>query len=92
MRIVLLTLGLAACAAMGPETSAPAPADACGATRVAALVGRAWNEVMTDLLERSGAEQFRLIRPGEAVTMDHRRERLNVYLDERERIVRFTCG
>ena len=40
----------------------------------------------------SGARTVRVIRPGDAVTMDYRQDRLNIELDADGKIVRFNCG
>ena len=41
---------------------------------------------------RAGASLVRVIRPGQAVTMDYSAGRLNVVVDARNRVERFTCG
>jgi hypothetical protein len=41
---------------------------------------------------RSGARTLRWIAPDTAVTMDFRQDRLNVYVDSKGRIERFTCA
>jgi hypothetical protein len=41
---------------------------------------------------RSGARTLRWIAPNTAVTMDFRPDRLNVYVDAKGRIERFTCA
>jgi hypothetical protein len=40
----------------------------------------------------SGAKTVRVVRPGEAVTMDFRPDRLTVTVDEHQAISRLTCG
>lgn len=91
MRIALLALALTACATTQPEEQ-PGE-DACGAARVADLVGRTRSDALIEeVARRSGARRVRWIRPGDAVTMDYSPERLNVHLDERGRIERFACG
>jgi hypothetical protein len=40
----------------------------------------------------SGAGSVRVVRPGEAVTMDFRPDRLTVTVDEHQVISRLTCG
>jgi hypothetical protein len=92
MRIAFVVLALCACATMEPETAPPAAEDACGAGRVADLVGRARRDVLDDVARRSGARRIRYIRPGDAVTMDYSAARLNVHLDARDRVERFACG
>lgn len=91
--LVLLPLvALAACAT-------PQPADpridrpelgegACDAERLGYLVGQDINEIDVDTLP----QPRRIIRPGQAVTMDYRAERMNVELDDEDRVVRVYCG
>lgn len=90
----------AACATATPEdgggnAAAPAPEapGTCNATAVQDLVGRPNSaEVSADAQRRSGARTVRVIRPGDAVTMDYRQDRLNIELDADSKIVRFNCG
>lgn len=57
------------------------------------LLGRpAGPELERLALERTGARTLRWIRPGDAVTMDYRADRLNVELDGQGRARRFSCG
>lgn len=44
------------------------------------------------LLEKSGAATLRLVRPGEAITMDYQTNRLTVELDEADVILSLRCG
>ena len=46
----------------------------------------------SELLRASGARTVRWVQPGMRVTMDYREDRLTVHLDERNRVVRATCG
>ena len=88
---VLLALPLIAC------TATPVPQDRlgvqCNADRVQPLVGReATTDVVTRAKDRSGARTVRLIKPGEAVTMDFRSDRLNLDLDNVNTITAARCG
>ena len=76
-------LALAACEAAPP----PDAADACGAAGYQSLVGAPLAAVTlpADLNDR-------VIRPGEAVTLDFRPDRLNLELDADGTIVRVYCG
>lgn len=44
------------------------------------------------LLEKTGAAYLRLVRPGEAVSMDYQTDRLTVELDEAGVILTLRCG
>jgi len=84
-------------AAPSPEPAPPPPrvaaSDACGAGRVQDRVGRAYGAALDAALRaESGAAAMRVIRPGMAVTLDHRPDRLNVHLDETDTIVALDCG
>ena len=91
---VLLIVG---CAAVPPDREPPPPADnverACSATGLDNLLGRPASETLgAEALRRSGAGALRWIRPGDAVTMDYREDRLNIHLNARDRVDRFACG
>ena len=84
-----------ACAAVPPDQEVPDPGSgySCSAAGLGDLVGRtASSELGAEALRRSGSRGLRWIRPGDAVTMDYRQDRLNIHLDERNRVQRFACG
>jgi hypothetical protein len=88
---LLLSLPLIACAAVKlPDDRLGVQ---CNADRVQPLVGR---EATPDLIaraqQRSGARTVRVIRPGMAVTMDFRSDRLNLDLDGTDTITAARCG
>lgn len=81
-------LSLAACRIdpAPPAGFTPAP-DACGAAALQGLVGQP-----ASVLERMRFDgPVRIIRPGMAVTLDYRPDRLNIAIDDRERIARVHC-
>jgi len=62
--------------------------DTCDATRLAYLIGKPRQVAeVASLPPRS-----RIIGPGDAVTMDYLAERLNVSLDDRDIVIRLSCG
>lgn len=84
----LAALALIACA-----TAPEPPAARCSADGLADLVGReATTALGAEALRRSGARTIRWIRPGDAVTMDFREDRLNLNLDASGRLERANCG
>lgn len=92
---------LAACATPSrePAPSAPPPPAAgaeVGACRGADAeygVGRAYTDALgVELQGKAGAKGLRVIRPGQAVTMDFRDDRLNVELDAAGKVKRVSCG
>lgn len=76
---------MAACQPVEPGVPEVA---SCGADELQGLVGQPAAVLET---MRFGQE-VRIIRPGMAVTMDHRDDRLNIEIDGAERISRVRCG
>ena len=91
-RILLLApLALAACVETAPLPPAPVdpmPVNACGALDLQFLVG----ERASVLETMRFSQQVRVIRPGQAVTMDYSPARLNIEVNGAERITRVSCG
>lgn len=87
--LMLLVL-LAGCGA--PTVGEPAlPAlaeDTCGANQHGALIGQDVSTLEQVLIMR----QVRILRPGTAMTMDFRAERINFEIGRDERIKRIFCG
>lgn len=94
MRTILSAslLATVACATTPPETI-PEGEGECRSERLGALLGRPASQALgAEALRLSGARALRWIRPGDAVTMDYRTDRLNVHLDSRGQVERFACG
>ncbi|MGK6319802.1 I78 family peptidase inhibitor [Sphingomonas sp. DT-204] len=73
-------------------TPLPGPRE-CRAGMVQSFVGRQMTpRVQSRLRQRSRADTVRVVRPGEAVTMDFRRDRLTVDIDRRGVIRSLRCG
>ncbi|HEY0327204.1 MAG TPA: I78 family peptidase inhibitor [Allosphingosinicella sp.] len=94
-----LVVALALLAAAGCETvndDIPAnddPRYTCTTTNLGGLVGQqATQQLGTEALRASNARTIRWIRPGDAVTMDYRSDRLNIRLDAQNRVASFDCG
>lgn len=85
MGIVAGLLMLAACAPQAGPASPPGP-DECGAAALSSLIGA------PAAAAPAPSETVRVIRPGDAVTLDYRAERLNVEIGEDGRIERLRCG
>ena len=94
MRSALLGLACMACTTVEAQNPTLGPGEAtCVMERLGPLVGRARSEALGAEARRlSGAGRLRWIRPGDAVTMDYRTDRLNVHLDARDRVEHFSCG
>lgn len=93
--IGILLGALAACApGQSPDPAPTGPAvpppeaDTCGAAPYARLIGQDATALERELILR----QVRVIRPGMAVTMDFRAERINFDIDDANRIARIFCG
>ena len=87
MKTAVLLVLMAATPAQALE---PPP---CVAARAKAVTGKEATPARIKLAQKkSGAHLVRVIRPGQAVTMDYRLERLNVHVNARKRITRLTCG
>ena len=76
---------------------APDPADAaaqCDADAAQSYIGQDASEAtVAEAKATAGATgALRVIKPGQAVTMDFRADRLNVEVDDGNAIVRITCG
>ncbi|MCH4563869.1 I78 family peptidase inhibitor [Halomonas sp. EGI 63088] len=99
---LVIGLVVAGCASMSsppPRDPAPRPptvsegGDGCGAGPVQDRVGRHYGESLGESIRReSGAGAFRVMRPGEAHTLEYRGDRLNVRLDEDGVITDIGCG
>lgn len=89
----ILAAALVSCAGPGdtePETPAaalPGAGKTCPAAEYQWLVGEEFSAVSLpeDL-------KVRVIRPGQAVTMDYMFERMNIHLDEDGVVLRVACG
>ena len=99
MKVFVLTallLGGCATATGGSDGKAPAGAVAegvCDAAKVTPLFGKALSsEVEAQARRLSGAERTRVLRPGDAATMDYRSDRLNLILDAQDRLTGANCG
>lgn len=84
-------LALAACSAPrvdGGPAVPPPQADTCGAAPHAHMIGADARALERELILR----QVRVIRPGQAATMDYREERLNFWIAPDGTILRISCG
>lgn len=80
---------LSACAT--PAT--PPTASACNAGAIQPYVGQVATPAVVDAARKSaGAELVRALKPNDAATMDYRAERINILVDDANKIVSATCG
>lgn len=74
-------------APVGPAVP-PAAQDTCGASALGHLIG----QPVTALERVYILRPMRIIRPGQAITMDFRQDRINFELDAADRLARIYCG
>lgn len=90
-----LLLAAASClAACAPITAGAQGHEVeCNAEPALPLIGRtATPEVQHQALKLAGAELLRLLRPGDSATADYQTGRLNIIVDDANRISDLRCG
>ncbi|MDQ8754868.1 I78 family peptidase inhibitor [Sphingosinicella sp. LHD-64] len=94
--VTALAMMTVACTTTPPEeggNGGPGGAQRCNADGLQSLVGQPGTpELGAQAQQRSNARTLRWIRPGDAVTMDYREDRLNIELDAEGKVARFNCG
>lgn len=87
-------LGIAACAPLpAPSTPPPGGTLQCVAGPGAWAVGKPVTDGLVAKVQAdTHSRAVRVIRPGQAVTMDFRGDRVNVMLDGQDRVERVSCG
>lgn len=77
-----------------PASPAPeAPAMTCDADKVQWTLGQLADEALVAKAKmQAGAERMRVIKPGMAVTMDYREDRLNLDVDADNKVTRAYCS
>lgn len=86
--MMAITAGLAGLMLAGCGQDKAAPPDVCGAGALQMLRGQPREAL--DISALSGP--VRVLPPGAMMTLDHRPDRLNVELDDADRITRLWCG
>ncbi len=83
----------AACTTMPPPPVASQNMDGCTTDPIGWVIGKA---ASPDLVERaqfeSHSREVRVIQPDQAVTLDHRGDRLNLHVNKAGAIHQATCG
>lgn len=90
----IVAVPLAACAQMPPVDEAPVMgAGQCDASKLGDLIGKtATSALVADAQQRSMSRTVRVIKPGMAVTMDYRTDRLNIDVTDRNVVTATRCG
>lgn len=92
--VAALILATSACTPMPPRGAMPpGAAGACNAEPAAWAIGRAVEPRLVDrVVHDTGSRGVRVIHPGDPVTMDYRRDRVNIKVNERGAIYSISCG
>jgi hypothetical protein len=93
----VLLAASSACTPMPPKAKATTPYPPrlaqCQADPAQRFVGQSASEdVVEQAKTAAGANSVRVLKPGDAATMDFRDDRLNLHLDDNGAIARATCG
>jgi hypothetical protein len=92
IRIILpASLIVAGCTVQAAPEPLPASGP-CNAAPAQKLLGQPADKVLLEAQTLSGAKAVRSYKTGSAVTMDYREDRLNIVVDEANRIVELKCG
>ncbi|MDR3427353.1 I78 family peptidase inhibitor [Silvimonas sp.] len=93
LSLILLAVALAGCSASQPDAMTMASPGACNAEPVQALVGKTSTPELVEMARQQSASKLvRVIKPGDAVTMDFNTQRLNLDVDEAGVIKKAACG
>ena len=87
MKKYILALALAGCGTLAEQQFPSQGDDTCGAAEFAQTIG----QEVSVLEQRLYLGMVRIIRPGTAVTMDYRQERINFVLDDNDVITQIGC-
>ena len=94
----LLIVGLLAACAQAPQSAASsaasgASAGACNAAGAQFAVGRSADATLVEQArQRSGSQMARVLRPGQAVTLEFNAQRLNLDINAASLVTRARCG
>lgn len=92
-----LPIALAGCATAVPGSPYPGGNSAdryvCRNTMLEQFVGRpAAAELGNEIIRASGSKTLQWVSAGMMVTMDFRQDRVRIYLDDKNRVSRVSCG
>ncbi len=76
-----------------PGANRPTPEPLCGVALYERHIGEeATDSLISSIREAQGDKPVRVLKPGMAVTMDYRSDRLNISVNADNVITRFHCG
>jgi hypothetical protein len=91
-----LLMTMSGCATTPPAGAEEVPvrgAGSCDSSKGQGLIGRERsNDLGAEALRLTGARAVRWIPEGGIVTMDFRKDRVNLHLDARNRVTKVNCG
>lgn len=92
--LTVAALSLAGCASTSPSAGGPQPpSGVCNAEGARWAIGSGVNDdVVNRILHDTGSRDARVLRPGQAATMDYRQDRVNVDVNDRGAITGLRCG
>lgn len=91
--MIRVLIPLTAIAVAGCTHVDPVAPGKCDGDLVQRFVGRDFAAPLHEEMRKaSGSQSVRVIRPGDAVTMDYREDRLNIGLDARGKVESARCG
>ncbi|MFC3551947.1 I78 family peptidase inhibitor [Lysobacter cavernae] len=90
----VLLLSLSACTSAPPVAGGPQPpSGVCNAEGARWAIGSGVNDdVVNRILRDTGSRDARVLRPGQAVTMDFRQDRVSIDVNDRGAITGIRCG
>ncbi|NML85049.1 MAG: starvation-inducible protein [Polaromonas sp.] len=92
---LLMLCMLVACAQPAPSMTTPAASGSgeCNASGAQFAIGRSADATLVEeARQRSGARTARVIRPGQAVTLEFSSQRLNLDIDAGNSVTQARCG
>ena len=94
IRTILMALALTGCTSGGAQPMPePQLVAKCDADKARGIVGQAFTAESAEAARLAAtARTLRLVRPGMAVTMDYRGDRLTIDVDERDVVTSLRCG
>ena len=96
MSMTIRLFGLSATALLLTACATPAtppPASACNADAIQSYVGQVATPAVVDAARKAaGAELVRALKPNDAATTDYRVERINILVDDSNKILSASCG
>ena len=90
-KVLIVAFALTSCAPVAPLPGVPT--GECSASGLGNLVGSpATPSLVNRAKRRAGASVVRVLKPGQIVTMEYLNGRLNVNVDDRNKVKSFSCG